>query len=69
MRLLDDYLFTSICFWEHWFPLENKLRLLNFQVGAGSVVVQKSPQSKRFLFVTVNPLRGGSRFFWHYLEK
>ena len=44
MRLLDDYLFTSICFWEHWFPLENKLRFLNFPVGARGVVVQKSPQ-------------------------
>ena len=48
MRLLDDYLFTSICFWEHWFPLENKanfnkLRFLNFSVGAGGVSVQKKP--------------------------
>ena len=43
MRLLDDYTLTSICFWEHWFPLENKLRFLNFPVGAGGVVVQKKP--------------------------
>ena len=46
MRLLDDYLFTSICFWEHWFPLENKLCFLNFPVGARDVLVQKSPQVK-----------------------
>ena len=43
-RFLDDYLFTSIRFWESWFPLENKLRFLNFPVGAGGVLVQKSPQ-------------------------
>ena len=27
----------------YWFPLENKLRFLNFPVGAGGVVVQKKP--------------------------
>ena len=50
-RLLDDYLFTSTCFWQHWFPfkLENKLRFLNFPVGAGGVLVQKSPQVKTML--------------------
>jgi hypothetical protein len=29
-KLLDDYFFTSICFWEHRLPLENKLHFLNF---------------------------------------
>jgi hypothetical protein len=39
-RLLGDYLFTFIFFWEHWFPLESKLRFLNFPAGAGGVLVQ-----------------------------
>ena len=54
-RLLDDYLFTSICFWEHWFPLANKLRFLNFPVGAVGIMVQKSPQSKRCLILHREP--------------
>ncbi len=54
-RLLDDYLFTSICFWEHWFPLENKLRFLNFPVGAGGVVVQKKPPNFSLLIFHREP--------------
>ena len=61
MRLLDDYLFTSICFWEHWFPLENKLRFLNFPVGAGGVVVQKKPPKFSLLiFHRAPPSRGST---------
>ena len=59
-RLLDDYLFTSICFWEHWFPLENKLRFLNFPVGAW---YKNWGLFFRFLFFIVNPLGGGSRLY------
>ena len=59
MRLLDDYLFTSICFWEHWFPLENKLRFLNFPVGAGGVVVQKKPPIFSLLIFHREPPRRG----------
>ena len=51
MRLLDDYLFTSICFWEHWFPLENKLRFLNFPVG-----YKKSPVFSLLTFHRDPPL-------------
>ena len=58
-RLLDDYLFTSICFWEHWFPLENKLRFLNFPVGAGGVVVQKKPPNFSLLIFHREPPRRG----------
>jgi hypothetical protein len=54
-RLLDDYFFTSICFWEHWVPLENKLRVLNFPVGAGGVLVQKSPQFETRLIFHRDP--------------
>ena len=61
MRLLDDYLFTSICFWEHWFLLENKLRFLNFPVGAGGVVVQKKPPKFSLLiFHRAPPSRGST---------
>ena len=50
-RLLDDYLFTSIYFREHW--LENKLRFLDFPVGAWYKTGGFSERG----------------FYWHYLEK
>ena len=39
-RLLDDYLFTVIFFWERWLLLENKFRFLNFPVGPGGLSVK-----------------------------
>jgi hypothetical protein len=47
------------------FPFENKLRFLNFPVGAW---YKTRGFSKRSLFFTVVP-RGGPRLYWHYLEK
>ena len=58
-RLLVDYLFTSTCFWGHWFPLENKLHFLNFPVGAGGVVVQKKPPNFSLLIFHREPPRRG----------
>jgi hypothetical protein len=48
----DDYLFTSFCFWEHWFPLENR-----FFEFSGASWYKKAPVFSLFIFHRDPPLR------------